>query len=243
MTGMVLILVAACLVIAAEAAAIDHKNLDEGRPLRVEDAYPIAAREVSVEAGAGFTLQRRGPDRGVFPVEILYGAAPNLQIGLGTRLSTDPHGIDEQTTSGDLRVSALYNFNQETLEVPAFAAKLDVGLKAIVTKSVERLSLHLNGGYEFLNGTRHAKRDGRYLLILGASYPAGAPRYTRATLVADVFTEQSVRRGDANIVGTEVGFRYQLTPRMVWDAGVGTEFAGPRDRAPFFFTTGVSFGF
>jgi hypothetical protein len=256
MTGLMLIIVAACLVIVAEAAAIDHKNLDEGRPLRVEDAYPIAAGEVSVEAGAGFTLQRRGPDRGVFPVEILYGAAPNLQIGLGTRLSTDPRGIDEQTKSGDLRVSALYNFNQETLEMPAFAAKLDVnlptgvdsrgvdvGLKGIVTKSIERLSLHFNGGYEFLNGTRRGERDGRYLLILGASYPAGAPRYTRATLVADVFTEQSVRRGDANIVGTEVGFRYQLTPRMVWDAGLGTEFAGPRDRASFFFTTGVSIGF
>src|SRR6266404_5144186 len=31
------------------AEAVDHGNLDEGRPLRLEDAYPIAHGEISVE--------------------------------------------------------------------------------------------------------------------------------------------------------------------------------------------------
>jgi hypothetical protein len=86
-------------------------------------------------------------------------------------------------------------------------------------------------------------RDGRYKLAVGASYPVGAPRFTRATLIGDVFAEQSARRGEPTTVGTEVGFRYQLTPRIVWDAGVGTEFAGPAERSRFSFTTGLSFGF
>src|SRR5262245_49671857 len=136
---------------AGVAEAIDHTNLDEGRPLRLEDAYPIAHGEIAVEAGAGVTLPRRGPDRGVFGVELLYGALPNLQIGIGSLLSTDPRAIDEPPRSGDLRLSALYNFNQETISVPAFAAKLGldtptgvgargfgVELKGIVTKSIER---------------------------------------------------------------------------------------------------------
>jgi hypothetical protein len=171
-------------------------------------------------------------------------------------LSTDPHEIDERPKSGDVRVSALYNFNQETLSIPAFAVKVGtdaptgidsrgfaVEAKGIVTKSFERLSLHFNGGYHFLTDAGRGERDGRYELVLGGSYPVGAPKFTRATLVADVFTEQSVHRGEPNVVGTELGLRYQLTPRVVWDVGVGTEFAGPADRSRFSFTTGLSFGF
>jgi hypothetical protein len=238
------------------AYAIDHKNLDEGRPLRLEDAYPIAHGEFAIEAGAGFTLQRRGADRGLFPVELVYGALPNLQVGVSSMLSTDPREIDDRPKSGDLRFSALYNFNQETIVWPAFAVKLGldgptgvhahgfgVDAKGIITKSVQRLSLHLNAGYEFLTSTRDDEHDGRYKLAIGASYPVGAPRFTRATMVGDVFAEQSSRHGDPTTVGTELGLRYQLTPRVVWDVGVGTEFAGPAERSKFSFTTGLSFGF
>ena len=238
------------------AYALDHKNLDEGRPLRLEDAYPIADGEFAIEAGAGFTLQRRGADRGFFPGELLYGPLPNLQVGVGTIFSTVPREIDDRPKSGDLRFSALYNFNQETIALPAFAVKLGldaptgvnahgfgIETKGIVTKSVKRLSLHLNAGYEFLTSTRDDERDGRYKLAIGASYPVGAPRFTRATLVGDVFAEQSSHHGDPTTVGTELGLRYQLTPRIVWDVGVGTEFAGPAERSKFSFATGLSFGF
>ena len=241
---------------AGVAEAVDHKNLDEGRPVRIEDAYPIAQHEISVETGAGFALIKRGPNRGVFPIEVLYGALPNLQVGLGSVLFTDPHDIEDRPKSGDLGASALYNFNQETLTLPAFAAKLRVTaptgvdghgwgieVKGIVTKSIDRLSFHFNGGYEFLTGSTRTERDGRYELALGASYPIGAPKFTRATLVADVFADQPVTRGESTIVGTEVGLRYQLTPSIVWDVGVGTEFAGPASRSVFFATTGLSFGF
>jgi outer membrane putative beta-barrel porin/alpha-amylase len=238
------------------ADAIDHGNLDENRPVRIEDAYAIAHGEIAIEAGAGFTLQRRGANRGIFPVELLYGAFPNLQVGIGTSLSTDPREMDDRPKSGDLRLGVLYNFNQETLTLPAFALKIgldaptgidargfSVEAKGIVTKSVERLSVHLNAGYEFLTSSRDEERDGRYKLALGASYPVGAPKFTRATIVGDVFAEQSVAIGEPTVVGTEVGLRYQLTPRIVWDVGVGTEFAGPAHRSSFFMTTGFSFGF
>jgi hypothetical protein len=250
------VLVAFLAILPVSARAIDHKNLDEGRPLRLEDAYAISTGEIAMELGAGLAAPRRGPTRGVFPLEILYGAYPNLQLGIGTTLATDPRETEEATKSGDLELSVLYNLNQETLILPAFGLKLavnlptgvessgvDVALKGIVTKSVGRLSFHFNAAYEFLGGTTRDERDGRYVLVVGASYPIGAPRYTRATLVADVFTEQGPRREDSNTGGLELGFRYQLTPRVVWDAGVGTEFAGPTDRTRFSFTTGLSFGF
>jgi hypothetical protein len=60
----------------AQAYAIDHKNLDERRPTRLDDAYAISTGEIAVEAGAGFRLPRHGADQGFFPVEVLYGALP-----------------------------------------------------------------------------------------------------------------------------------------------------------------------
>jgi hypothetical protein len=256
-SGIVVVVLGIIAAAAGGAEAIDHKNLDEGRPVRLEDAYPIGHGEIAIETGAGFALLKHGPDaRGFFPIEILYGALSNLQLGIGSTLFTDPHETDDRPKSGDLRASALYNFNQETLTLPAFAVKLGldaptgvdahgfgIEAKGIVTKSFERLSLHLNAGYEFITSSREDERDGRYKLAIGASYPVGAPRFTRATLIGDVFAEQSSRRGDRTTVGTEVGLRYQLTPSIVWDAGVGTEFAGPAARSKFSFTTGLSFGF
>lgn len=256
MKALTVCVLAALVLVPVSAVAIDHKNLDEGRPLRLEDAYAISTGEVAVEAGAGFTLRRRGTDRGVFPVELLYGALPNFQVGVGTTLSTDPREIDEPAKSGDLRIGALYNLNQETLVMPAFGVKLEVELptgvnskgvdveaKAIVTKSFERLSVHFNAGYLFLTDSGRGERDGRYELVVGASYPVGAPRFTRVTLLADIFTEQSTHRGESSVVGTELGIRYQVTPSIVWDVGVGTEFAGPADRSPFFLNTGFSLAF
>lgn len=243
-------------VMVGDVGALDHKNLDDGRPLRLEDAYPIDHGEIAIDSGGGFRLAQRGANRGLLSLEGLYGALPNLQLGVGTFFSTDPREIEDRPKSGDVRLTALYNFNQETLQLPALAVKLGldapsgvdargygIELKGIVTKSIERLSLHVNAAYEFFPDGGRAERDGRYQLAVGGSYPLGAPQFTRATLVADVFTEQSSRRNESNVVGTELGLRYQLTPTIVWDVGVGTEFAGPASRATFFTMTGLSFGF
>lgn len=241
---------------AFPAWALDHNNLDEGRPLRIEDAYPIAYGELSLETGARFSLNRRSPDRFSFPVEVLYGAYWNLHVGLDSILATEPRTIDESEKSGDLRVSALYNFNQETLRLPAFAVKLgldfptgihssgvDTELTGIITRSFGRIRTHLNVGYEFIGHARDGERDGRYALVFGGQYPLGAPRSFNTTLLADIFTEQSARSGKSNPTGIEVGIRQQVASLVVLDVGMGTEFAGPAERAPFFVMMGISIGF
>jgi hypothetical protein len=238
------------------AFAIDHDNLDEGRSLRLEDAYPIAAGEWALETGAGLSTLRKSRARGVFTAELLYGLAPNLHVSLGTTVLTDPRRSEEQTKSGDLRVSALYNFNQETLSFPAFGIRVtmnvptgtassgvDVRVKGLLTKSFDRLSVHFNPAYEQFSGTEPFERDGRYELTLGASYPVGAPKHTLTTLLGDIFTEQASRREDPQIAGAEIGVRHQWSPWTVLDAGVGTEFAGPPNRSSFFATVGISVGF
>jgi hypothetical protein len=244
------------LLATSESKAIDHKNLDANRPLRLEDAYAIAQNEWVVEAGIGFTAERRGSDRFLFPIEVLYGIFPNAQVSLGSTFSTEPRQIVEQNKSGDLRLSGLYNFNQETLTLPALGLKtglnlptgvrssgVDFHIKALATKSIGRLSTHFNAVYNFEDSTKTGERDGRYEFVVGASYPPGAPKYTRTTLVGDLFAEQSLRRGASNTYGAEVGMRHQLTARTVLDFGVGSEFGGESQRSPFFVTGGFSYGF
>ncbi len=244
-----------CLIVVP-AWAVDHNNLDEGRPVRLEDAYPIAYGEIAIEAGARVQHNRKATDRFSFPLEVLYGAYWNLQVGLGSTLATQPRTIDESEKSGDLRTFALYNFNQETLVLPAFAAKvsvdfpsgirsqgIDTALKGIVTRSFGQSRGHLNVGYEFVGSAGGGERNGRYEVVLGAQYPLGYPRSFDTTLVADFFTEQSVHSGESNPTGFEIGLRRQIAPLTVIDIGVGTEFAGPAERTPFFATVGVSVGF
>ncbi|MEW6301021.1 MAG: hypothetical protein AB1671_25355 [Thermodesulfobacteriota bacterium] len=238
------------------ARAVDHNNLDEGRPLRLEDAYPIAYGELAAETGARFLHNRTVADRFAFPVEFLYGAYWNLQVGLGSTPSTHPRTIDEPEKSGDLRAFALYNLNQETLALPAFAAKLsldfptgvdsqgvDTELKGIITRSFGRSRVHLNVAYEFVGSADDGERDGRYEIVLGGQYPLGYPRSFDTTLLVDCFTQQSGHSGASNSAGFEIGLRRQVAPLTVVDVGIGTEFAGPADRTPFFATVGVSLGF
>jgi hypothetical protein len=244
----------ACL--AMPAAAHDHSNLDALRPLRVEDAYAVAEGEIVLEAGAEFVDERHGTDRWQAPLEVVWGAFRNAQLEIGTTLATDPHEVTGQEHPGDAHLAGLYNFNRETTDTPAFGVKVeanvpavedstgvDLEVKGLMTKSFDRLSLHLNAGYRWLHGEDAGERDSGYEVVLGASHPLGAPMDTRTTLVADVYVEQAPKHGDDDIVGVEVGTRYQLTQRVVLDAGVGSEVEGPSERDDFRFTLGMSLSF
>ena len=244
------------LAAALPAMAIDHSNLDEGRPLRIEDPYPLAHGEFALEAGLGATFERKAVNRGLAQVELLYGALPNLQLEVGSTFSSNPNEVEEPERSGDLRVAALYNFNQESTSIPALGLKAevdlpsgeesvgtDVELKALVTKSFGNVSLHFNGGYTFIHGEEDGERQGQYELVLGASVPIGAPAHTRTTLIVDLYTEQSLERGEKPVYGVEGGVRYQLSSQSVIDAGAGSEAVGPTERSAFYFTVGFSYSF
>ena len=63
------IVVVALGIIAAAAGvagAVDHGNLDEGRPVRLEDAYPIAHGEISIETAPDLRSSSTGPTAASF---------------------------------------------------------------------------------------------------------------------------------------------------------------------------------
>ncbi len=238
------------------AWALDHDNLDKNRPVQIEDAYPVAKGEIALESGARFLDRRQGRTRFVFQPQILYGAFYNTQLEMGGDLITEPSSIAGAEKSGDLRIGGLYNFNTETLTLPAFAVKLDLefptGVRSkgvdstvagILTRSFGRWRTHLNAEYTFVGSAQGAERNGFYRLAAGVSYPLGYPMRFRETLIADVFSRQSELSGGRNPTGVEFGLRHQFSSRIVLDGGIGTEFAGPSDRSVVFGTIGLSFGF
>lgn len=240
----------------ASGWSLDHDNLDPNRPIAIEDAYVIPKGEIGLEGGVRFNDRRTEGTRLTFQPQIIYGAFDNTQIEIQGDLFTEPRTVVGANKSGDLHIGVLYNFNTETMLWPALAARVETDLPTgvnstgvdtqvtgILTRSFGRLRAHLNAGYTILGSPQGQERPGAYRLVAAVSYPLGYPTSFLDTLIASVYTRQSDLRGQRNHTGVEVGIRHQLTSRIVLDAGLGTEFIGPVDRAALQGTVGVSVGF
>ena len=243
-------------LLPAPLFALDHDNLDPNRPIGMEDAYAIPRGEIGMEGGVRFNGRREGRTRVTFQPQIIYGAFDNAQIEIQGDLFTEPNSLVGASKSGDLHLGLLYNFNTETLALPAMALRVETDLPTgvnsrgvdtqvtgILTRSFGRLRAHLNAGYTVLGLQKGQERPGAYRAVAAVSYPLGYPDSFRDTLIASLYTRESDLRGQRNHTGVEVGIRHQLTSRLVVDAGLGTEFAGPTDRAAVLGTVGLSVGF
>jgi hypothetical protein len=249
------IVILLCLL-SGPVLALDHDNLDPNRPIAIEDAYVIPKGEIGLEGGMTFNDRKQGTSRFGFQPQIIYGAFYNTQIEIMSGLLTEPGSVRGDDKSGDVSMGALYNFNTETLQIPAFAARVEVGLPTgvnsrgvdteltgVMTRSFGRWRTHLNVGYTFLGSPQNNERSGSYRLVAAVSYPLGYPMSFRDTLIVNLFTRQSDLKGQNNPSGVGMGLRHQVSSRVVFDAGLGTECYGPADRSVFFSTVGVSVGF
>ena len=115
-----------------------------------------------MEGGVRFNDRREGRTRVTFQPQIIYGAFENTQIEIQGDLFTAPSLVGANK-SGDLHLGVLYNFNTETLNIPAMAVRVeadlptgvnskgvDTQLTGILTRSFGRLRAHLNLGYSLL---------------------------------------------------------------------------------------------
>ena len=236
--------------------ALDHDNLDPNRPIAIEDAYPIPHGEIGVEGGIVFNDRRQGTSQFTFQPQLLIGALPNTQLEISSDVMTDPNTVVGADKSGNLTVGMLYNFNTETLQVPAFAARvgldfptgvnaqgINTSLTGVMTRSFGQWRTHLNIGYTFLGVPQGQERSGTYRIVAAVSYPLGYPTSFRDTIIANIFTRQSDSVGQQNPTGVGIGIRHQVSSRVVFDSGLGTEFLGPPNRSTFFGTVGLSIGF
>ena len=108
--------------------AVDHNNIDAGRPLDFDDAEAVAYHERSIEAGINVNFPSDANAGFGMGAEFLYGFALNTHASVemnptvGGRAGSDETRFD----AGDLSVGLLHNFNREVNNIPAFALRSDV---------------------------------------------------------------------------------------------------------------------
>jgi hypothetical protein len=238
---------ALCGVASPAVAQTDYYNTDAGRPFRVEDAYPIERRAIEVTA-APLRLERLAPGwyGGELEPQIAVGIAPRTQLEVGAPVAfAEGMGSPLRARLTGVEVSVLHNLNVETT-IPALAveaaALLPVGshsadrvvlaAKAIATRGVGRYRMHLNAGYTF--GAENVIPDDHPEPALGphlSRWMAGlaidrAIPLRSLLLGLEVVAEQPMHAADPLEWTIGGGWRYQLTPRIAVDAGMGRRVTG-----------------
>ena len=239
MRTVALVAVAFSLTPIRGLAQDDYRHADEGRPIRVEDAYPIKFGELEWELGASSEIaEGSSGSTGVF--ELKFGFARNFQLGVEAGGAWARAGGISQTGIEGLGVHVLYNLNQESRNAPAFGIRGDLGspgagglgddgwsgrLKAILTKSFGLLRVHVNGGYSWVS-----RFDGGDLWSVGLALdrPLGL---SSKLVLGDVFIEVPAGPEEAR-VWAEVGLRMQITKTMVLDFGLKSRLDRWTDGAP-----------
>ncbi len=234
-------------------AQIDYRNLDDHRPVRSEDAYPIERYAFELMLPWRLESEAAGKHHQFTP-EIAYGLLANFQLGIKAPFAVADDGGSTEQGLGGLQPFALYNFNTESPHLPALAIRVDaafpvgplagdhprLGMKAIATRSFGLTRVHLN-------------------VARGVGSEEGAPgldaidRWSGSVAVDHTFFRQSLlaigevgvdqaREGAQATVDASIGLRYQWRPTFVWDAGLTHSLR--RDPGPAYaITIGLSHAF
>ncbi len=245
-----LLAAAGAAALAAGAAApagaqTDYYNTDAGRPLTIEDAYPVERRAVELQA-APLRVERAlgGVYRWGVEPEVAVGLLPRTQVEVGVPLVYVDRGPavggqgapSRQAGLAGVDVSVLHTLNVETA-IPALAlsagALLPAGalgpdhayatLKAVATKTFPFARFHVNVQGAFGPG-----------LSLAASGPASDPvggntlelsRWLAGAAVDRAFPLRSL------LVSAEAFARAPVVrgEPVEWNAGAGARWqAAPR---------------
>lgn len=226
----------ACLLAAPLRALAGggQANIEQGLPLSFEDTVPQDYLGREFQFMSRYERTHDGEDRWRFEPRLEFGVWHNTQLTVATPFLFGD--ADEGDGLGPVQLDLLYNFNQETFDLPAFAIKAGVdfanaaaagegdGVDPYVGLLVDRTigngslyhKVHLNVLYQFNGEERSDERDGRYEVALGYSRRLGAS----AMLVADLVRYEEMREND-EVNLAEIGLRYATTPQSVLSFGVG----------------------
>jgi hypothetical protein len=244
--------------LVAPAHAVDHDNIDAGRPLDFDDAETIAFREKSVEFGASVIKPKDGKTGIAGEAEFLYGFKKNWHLDIGV----DPSFLSQDGGSrrgdlGDVSIGVQHNFNRETESSPSFGFRadaylptgrdssgVDYRLRGIASRKFGAYGrLHLNLDLFVNSNARSDERSSRPGVILGYSRPLGYPTRFDRTLVAQVGYRANDLRGESGITTLGVGLRQQVTPRSVFDIGLKSDVTGGANRNSLQLVAGYSTAF
>lgn len=226
-------LTAALLAPAAARAQIDYRNLDDDRPTRVEDAYPIERYAFELLFPYAVHAEKGGGAVHAVVPELAYGLLPNTHVGVKAPLALAAAGGETDVGLAGLQAFALYHLALERGVLPAVALRVDgyfpVGslsgsetwatLKGILTKSWGTTRAHANAAVRVgRDGTPAAlESPGRWWagLALDRTF------YRQSLLlVAESWVERPASGAPLEVAAT-LGARWQWTPTTVLDLGIG----------------------
>ena len=237
------------------AAQTDYYNTDTGRPLQIEDAYPLERRAFELQA-APLRLERaRGGlyQWGIEP-EMAFGILPRTQLELSAPLAFIDGGPGVQRSGlAGIELSALHNLNVET-SIPALAigagVLLPVGalgpdraytsIKGILTRTFTWARFHVNGEYTFGSEPESIGTVDLARWTAGIAVDRTFP--LRSLLIGgEVFAREHLRGGEDVEWNAGAGVRYQLSPRVALDGGIGRRLTG--DDQTWYLTFGTAYAF
>lgn len=246
------ITVVGALLVPTAAYAVDHDNLDSGRPLRLEDAEAIAFRELAFEFGIAPTRPRGGNGLGLglgMTAEYLYGFALNSHLSVDVDPYVGARGGgesgDRRFDVGDIGLGVFHNFNRETLSRPAFAVRADaylptgrgsrgmgLRLRGIMTRTFSQYSrFHVNVDANTHTAPEEGERRFQPAVTVGFSRPIGYPTRFDRTFAAELGARASEEKGQGTVFYAGTGLRQQVTVRSVFDVGITSDFAATKGGA------------
>lgn len=250
---------AALLIVVAPAPAraqTDYYNTDAGRPVRTEDAYPVERRAFELQLAPVRLERLRGGTYhwGIEP-EIAYGILPATQVEIGFPLAfvDGPAGSAVAGLAG-IEMSILHNLNVETA-IPALAIAGDLllpagglgpddayaSVKGIATKTFRVARFHVNGQYTFGSSPAAGVDAGDVPRWMGGIAVDRTFPLRSLLVTGEVVTEQPLHADDPLVWTLGTGLRYQRTPRLAVDAGVGRRLTG--DEQAWYVTFGSAYAF
>ncbi|MBX3117966.1 MAG: hypothetical protein KF784_02800 [Fimbriimonadaceae bacterium] len=252
-----LLFVGATITASSLGLAIDHNNIDGGRPLRFDDAYSIAFGERALELGFSMDVWRRNAPLYGFKSELKYGHAKNKDIGIAFEPTYDS-GMKRFDTN-DIELTYFHGVRREIDNQPALGYRLDVGIptgrdaqgvevrfRGIMTKALHQYDkVHLNVDVAYASQPHDGERDVTLGAILGYSAPVGYPTRFDQTLVAEFAVQQSAMRSQGWTGTAGIGLRKQVGVRSVIDFGLEADVFATRGapRTDYRFVVGYSISF
>lgn len=239
----------------AARGQLDYRNLDDDRPSRVEDAYPVEWRAVEINLPYAFTRFSDGSRLHASALELTWGALRDAQLGIKVPLAgLDAPGPGARTFSvSGIRLFGLYNFNTDAPLLPALSLRGDVqlpagalggtaargGIAAIATRSFGRTRVHVNAAVGFGADGRAAAVEQIADRWIGAAIDHTLVR-SSVLLVAELHAVRE-RMGEPTELNAGGGLRIQGSPTTVLDIGLTRRLR--RDGPDLGFTIGLAHSF
>ncbi len=236
---------------ATVSAQIDYRNLDEDRPLAVEDAYPVEHYAFEVLLPYGFERSGGTSLHTVTP-EMAWGALSNLHLGIKVPVALSAEGPGESGIAG-ARGFLVYNLFTESRSLPAVGARADLSLPVgalggrgargavslLLTRSLGAFRLHGNAGIGTGDPDQPAAVEP--LPRWRAGVALDRTFFRHSLLLGAEVTARQLHDGAGTETALGAGLRWQWQPTVVLDLGAHRRLsAGGPDLAV---TVGVSHAF